>query len=49
MCEKCKQIDAKIDHFRKLAACAVDQLVLNGLAIAIADLEAGKSALHPKA
>jgi hypothetical protein len=49
MCEKCKQIDDRITHFRKMATYVVDRPVLDSFAIAIANLEADKAALHPKA
>jgi hypothetical protein len=49
MCDKCKQIDDRIDHFRKMASYVMDRPVLDSFAIAIANLEAEKAALHPKA
>lgn len=46
MCEKCKEIDAKIARYRQMAADVNDRAVLTLLGAFVADLEAEKSALH---
>jgi hypothetical protein len=48
MCEKCTEIDQKIDHYRVLAARLLDQLTLERIEVLIADLLASKDLLHPK-
>jgi hypothetical protein len=48
MCEKCDEIDQKIEHYRMLAARISDQATIDGVKKLIADMEARKRALHPK-
>ena len=48
MCEKCVEIDRKIDHYRMLAARILDQATIDGLQQLIAELQAQKAALHPQ-
>jgi hypothetical protein len=46
MCENCTQIDAKIAHYRRLAAGILDKGVLQDIDKLISDLEAQKRFLH---
>jgi hypothetical protein len=48
MCEKCNQIDEKIEHYRELISRVTDQLTTEGIAGLIAELLAQKAALHPE-
>ncbi|TAI66576.1 hypothetical protein [Bradyrhizobium sp. Leo170] len=48
MCEKCVEIDEKIEHYRALLSRVTDQLASEGIAQLIADLLAEKVALHPE-
>ena len=48
MCEKCAEIDEKIEHYRALLSHVADQLASEGIAQLIADLLAKKVALHPE-
>jgi hypothetical protein len=48
MCEKCVEIDQKIDHYRTLAARILDQATIYGVQKLIAELQAQKAALHPE-
>ena len=48
MCEKCTEIDKKIEHYRKIAFSLYDQLTIDRIKTLIADLEAQKAALHPE-
>lgn len=46
MCEKCKEIDLKIEHYRCFALGPADNLARQSIKILIEDLEAEKVALH---
>jgi hypothetical protein len=48
MCEKCKELDAKIEHYRWLSASISDKQTLDGIKALIAGYEAQKKALHPE-
>jgi hypothetical protein len=48
MCERCVELDAKIDHYQKLARMITDQRVLDGIAKVIETANAEKAALHPE-
>jgi hypothetical protein len=47
MCEKCVELDAKIDRYKQLARLITDQWILDGIAKAIDKANAEKAALHP--
>lgn len=46
MCEKCREIDLKIEHYRSFALGPADNLARQSIKILIEDLEAEKAALH---
>jgi hypothetical protein len=48
MCEKCAELDLKIEQYRALARRITDQLTLDGIALLIKRMEARKAALHPE-
>jgi hypothetical protein len=48
VCERCAEIDRKINDLRRALSTADDTLARSLLAIAIAGLQAEKDALHPK-
>jgi hypothetical protein len=48
MCDKCKSIDKKIEHYREMATHVFDQQTLDGIGRLIAKLETDKKALHPE-
>jgi hypothetical protein len=48
MCEKCVEIDKKIERYRVLIAGVTDKLALDGLKELIDQMEAQKAALHPE-
>jgi hypothetical protein len=48
MCEKCIEIDGKIEHYRRLASRIDDQLILDGIKELIERMKAQKAALHPE-
>ena len=47
MCEKCVEIDEKVEHYRSLAARVLDGAMIKGIEALIADLLALKDQLHP--
>jgi len=47
MCEKCVEIDEKVEHYRSLAARVLDGAMIKGIEALIADLLALKKKLHP--
>jgi hypothetical protein len=46
MCDKCIEIDEKIEHYQSLAARLLDPLTNERIAELIADLEAQKAGFH---
>lgn len=46
MCDKCDEITKKIERFKAISARFADAQMTEGLAVAIAELEAQKVALH---
>jgi hypothetical protein len=48
MCEKCEELDKKIDHYRTLMARVTDRQTNEGIAKLIENLRAQKAALHPE-
>jgi hypothetical protein len=47
MCDKCIELDAKIERYRKLASALADQVTVDRLADLIRALEARKAHLNP--
>ena len=47
MCDRCKEFDIKVGHYREIAAKIIDQVTLERINKLIADLQAQKVALHP--
>jgi hypothetical protein len=48
MCEKCVELDRKIEHYRLLASRITDQPILDGIKHLIERMQAQKAALHPE-
>ena len=48
MCEKCVELDGKIEHYQKLSSLLTDQRTLEAIKQLIAQMEAEKQALHPE-
>ena len=46
MCEKCTEIDAKIEHYRYLSRMVMDQPTLDGIQQLVEQMKAEKVALH---
>jgi hypothetical protein len=48
MCDRCVELDGKIEHYRRIASSINDQLTIDRIKSLIAELEAQKAALHPE-
>jgi hypothetical protein len=48
MCEKCAELDSKIEHYRFLASRITDRPMLEGIKELIERMQAQKAALHPE-
>lgn len=48
MCDKCIDLDDKMEHYRRIASRINDQLTLDRIKELIAELENEKAALHPE-
>ncbi len=48
MCDKCQELDKKIEHYRSLVARVTDQLTNERVAKLIEEMQAQKAALHPE-
>jgi FAD/FMN-containing dehydrogenase len=48
VCEKCEELDGRINHYRQIARGVSDKLALEGIEQLIRDMEAKKRELHPE-
>ena len=48
MCDKCEEIDKRIEHYSLILLSINDLLTVEGLLALIAELRAQKGALHPE-
>ena len=48
MCEKCAEIDKRIEHYERIVASINNQLTINRFKELVANFEAEKAALHPE-
>ena len=48
MCEKCEELDEKIEHYRSLMARVTDRQTNEGIGKLIEDMQAQKAVLHPE-
>ena len=48
MCEKCVELDGKIEHYQYLARMVTDQPTLDAIQKLVEQLKADKVALHPE-
>jgi hypothetical protein len=46
MCDKCFEIDRKIEHYRRLASQVMDDLMSEGIGKLVAELTLEKLGLH---
>jgi hypothetical protein len=48
MCDKCDELDKKVEHYRRILLSIGDQITVERLAGVIGDLQAQKATLHPE-
>ncbi len=48
MCDKCKELNDDIEHYRRIAGSINDRLTIERINELIASMEAQKAALHPE-
>ena len=48
MCDKCAELDKKIEHYRSLLFRVTDQQTTEGIRKLINDMQAQRAALHPE-
>jgi hypothetical protein len=48
MCEKCVELDGKIERYKRLSSDVTDQPTLDGIKQLIEEVKAQKAALHPE-
>jgi hypothetical protein len=48
MCEKCVELDRKIEHYRRLALAISDRQTVEGIADLIKRMESQKLHFHPE-
>jgi hypothetical protein len=48
MCDKCDELDKKIDHYRLILLSIGDQVTVDRIKVLIGDLQARKATLHPE-
>ena len=48
MCDKCIELDGKIEHYARVAASIPDQLTIDRIKELVEQTKAQKAALHPQ-
>jgi hypothetical protein len=48
MCEKCIELDSKIEHYRDIASKITDEAMIWGINVLIARAKVQKAVLHPE-
>lgn len=48
MCEKCDEIDVKLERYRRISLGLTDRQVLESIQILMENMKAEKAALHPE-
>lgn len=48
MCDKCIQLNKKIEHYERLASGVSDELTLDRIRESVREMKAQKFALHPE-
>jgi FAD/FMN-containing dehydrogenase len=48
MCDKCVELDGKIEHYHRLSSTITDQATLDGIKQLVERMKAQKAALHPE-
>ena len=48
MCERCAELDDKIEHYSRIAGSITDQLTIERINELVKQMKAEKAALHPE-
>jgi FAD/FMN-containing dehydrogenase len=48
MCNKCVELDGKIEHYKRISASISDQLAIDRNTELVEQMKAQKAALHPE-
>jgi len=48
MCDKCVELDGKIEHYERISAAISDRLTIDRIKELVQQMKAQKSALHPE-
>jgi hypothetical protein len=48
MCDKCVELNGKIEHYQRMSSRITDQSTLDGIKELIAKMKAQKATLHPE-
>jgi hypothetical protein len=48
MCDKCVELDGKIEHYQRMASRVIDPDLLDGIQKLIMRMKAQKALLHPE-
>ena len=48
MCDRCKPLDEKIEHYKKVISAMTDQLTIERITGLVRDMQTQKAALHPQ-
>jgi hypothetical protein len=48
MCEKCKELDGKIDHYERIRLSIGDQATVDRIKELVAEMNVQKAKLHPE-
>jgi FAD/FMN-containing dehydrogenase len=48
MCDKCIELDGKIEHYQRISASISDQLTVDRIKELVEKMKAQKAALHPE-
>ena len=48
MCEKCKELDGKIEHYQRLSKLLIDKQALEGVEVLVAGHQGQKKAMRPE-
>jgi hypothetical protein len=47
MCDRCDELDRKIEHYKRISASISDQLTIDRIRGLVEQMQALKAALHP--
>ena len=47
MCQKCSDLDSKIEHYERIGFTIGDQLTVDRIKVLVADMRAERAGFHP--